>query len=279
MSKLNRLQKIILSVIIIFVVLGIIVRSITGFSTSNLGYDGITMLKYALIENPAKTVTSWFREFSDLWASKEENDRLRYELSKNPSYKAKYVDEKQRNAELSKQLKIKEQDDTYQRVFANVVARDATMWNNEITIDKGSKAGIQIGMAVESTDGMIGKIKSVSSYTSIVKLLTSEDKRSSLSIKILMDDKKSSLGILQNYDVKKGRYIVTLFDDSDEIKKGMQVVTSGKGEGSPSGLLIGTVESVQALNNSTGQTLYVKPIDNFRTFSTVSVLANKKGDE
>lgn len=279
MSKLNRLQKIILGVIVTFVVIGIILRSITGFSTSNLGYDGITMLKYALIENPAKTVKDWFSDVSDLWATKEENDQLRYELSKNPSYKAKYYDEKQKVEELTKQLEIKKQDDTYGRVFANVTARDASMWNNEITIDKGSKAGITAGMAVESTDGMIGKVKSVSSYTSVVKLLTSEDKRSSLSIKILMDDKKSSLGILQNYDVKKGRYIVTLFDDSDEIKKGMQVVTSGKGEGSPSGLLIGTVESVQALNNSTGQTLFVKPIDNFHSFNTVSVLTQKEGNK
>lgn len=279
MSKLNRIQKIILAIIAVFVGIGIILRSITGFSTSNLGYDGVTMLKYALIEHPAQTIKGWFRDVSDLWAAKEENDQLHYELSKNPSYKAKYLDEKQKNAELSKQLKIMQQDDTYQRVFANVIARDASMWNNEITIDKGNKDGIIAGMAVESTDGMIGKVKSVSAYTSVIKLLTSEDKRSSLSIKILMDDKNSSLGILQNYDVKKGRYVVTLFDDSDEIKKGMQVVTSGKGEGSPSGLLIGTVESVQALNNSTGQTLYVKPIDNFQTFNTVSVLIRKEGNK
>ena len=55
----------------------------------------------------------------------------------------------------------------------------------------------------------------------------------------------------------------------------MQVVTSGKGGGYPSGLLIGTVESVQALNNQIGQTIYVKPIEDFQSFSIVSVIGEK----
>ncbi|MCR0327122.1 rod shape-determining protein MreC [[Clostridium] innocuum] len=278
MSKLNRFQKIILGVITFFVIIGILLKSISGSVTSNIGYDGITMLKYALIDYPAQTVKNLFADFANLWSVKEENDRLRYELSKNPSYKALYIDAKQKNAELEDALRIKTSDDKYERRWAEVILRDQATWNNEVTINKGSKEGIKVGMAVESTDGMVGKIKSVSSHTSVVKLLTSEDKLNSASIKILLDEKKSSLGVLQSYDVKRGCYIVLLFDDSSEIKKGMQVVTSGKGGGYPSGLLIGTVDSVQALSNQTGQTIYVRPIDDFQTFSVVSIIG-EKGDE
>lgn len=278
MSKLNRFQKIILGVITFFVIIGILLKSISGSVTSNIGYDGITMLKYALINYPAQTVKNLFTDFANLWSVKEENDRLRYELSKNPSYKALYIDAKQKNAELEDALRIKTSDDKYERRWAEVILRDQATWNNEVTINKGSKEGIKVGMAVESTDGMVGKIKSVSSHTSVVKLLTSEDKLNSASIKILLDEKKSSLGVLQSYDVKRGCYIVLLFDDSSEIKKGMQVVTSGKGGGYPSGLLIGTVDSVQALSNQTGQTIYVRPIDDFQTFSVVSIIG-EKGDE
>lgn len=278
MSKLNRFQKIILGVITFFVIIGILLKSISGSVTSNIGYDGITMLKYALIDYPAQTVKNLFTDFVNLWSVKEENDQLRYELSKNPSYKALYIDAKQKNAELEDALRIKTSDDKYERRWAEVILRDQATWNNEVTINKGSKEGIKVGMAVESTDGMVGKIKSVSSHTSVVKLLTSEDKLNSASIKILLDEKKSSLGVLQSYDVKRGCYIVLLFDDSSEIKKGMQVVTSGKGGGYPSGLLIGTVDSVQALSNQTGQTIYVRPIDDFQTFSVVSIIG-EKGDE
>lgn len=278
MSKLNRFQKIILGVITFFVIIGILLKSISGSVTSNIGYDGITMLKYALIDYPAQTVKNLFTDFANLWSVKEENDQLRYELSKNPSYKALYIDAKQKNAELEDALRIKTSDDKYERRWAEVILRDQATWNNEVTINKGSKEGIKVGMAVESTDGMVGKIKSVSSHTSVVKLLTSEDKLNSASIKILLDEKKSSLGVLQSYDVKRGCYIVLLFDDSSEIKKGMQVVTSGKGGGYPSGLLIGTVDSVQTLSNQTGQTIYVRPIDDFQTFSVVSIIG-EKGDE
>ena len=225
MSKLNRFQKIILGAIAFFVMIGILLRSMNGSVTSNIGYDVVTMLKYALIDYPTETVKNLFSDFANLWSVNEENDRLRYELSKNPSYKAKYVNEKQKNAELEEALGIKTSDDTYERTWAKVILRDQATWNNEITIDKGSKEGIKAGMAVESTNGMVGKIKSVSAHTSVVKLLTSEDKLNSASIKILLDEKKSSLGVLQSYDVKRGCYIVLLFDDSSEIKKGMQVVT------------------------------------------------------
>lgn len=54
-------------------------------------------------------------------------------------------------------------------------------------------------------------------------------------------------------------------------------MTSGNGGVYPSGLLIGTVDSVQALVNQTGQTIYVKPVDNFKSFEYVSVLI-PKGD-
>ena len=100
MSKLNRFQKIILGVIAFFVMIGILLRSMSGSVTSNIGYDVVTMLKYALIDYPTETVKNLFSDFANLWSVNEENDRLRYELSKNPSYKAKYVNEKQKNAEL-----------------------------------------------------------------------------------------------------------------------------------------------------------------------------------
>lgn len=275
MSKLNRIQKIILGVIVACVSLGVVLRVVSGTTNSNLAYDGITLLKYTLIDRPVETIKGWTSDFANLWSVNEENDQLRHELSKNPSYKAQYENEKNKNNELSKALEINSSDDRFTHKWANVISRDQTTWNNTITIDKGSDDGIKENLAVTSVEGLIGKVVSVSKKTSIVKLLTSEDKLNTVSIKIVIDDTHSSMGILESYDVKKGRYVITLFDDSTEIKQGMQVMTSGNGGVYPSGLLIGTVESVQALINQTGQTIYVKPIDNFQSFEYVSVVIPK----
>ena len=267
MSKLNRFQKIILGVIAFFVMIGILLRSMSGSVTSNIGYDVVTMLKYALIDYPTETVKNLFSDFANLWSVNEENDRLRYELSKKSFLQGKVCQMRNKKMQslrkhwASKRVMI-HINGHGRRLFC-VIRLPGTM---RLPLIRAARKALRPGMAVESTNGMVGKIKSVSAHTSVVKLLTSEDKLNSASIKILLDEKKSSLGVLQSYDVKRGCYIVLLFDDSSEIKKGMQVVTSGKGGGYPSGLLIGTVDSVQALSNQTGQTIYVRPIDDFQTF-------------
>lgn len=271
MLKLNRLQKIIVAVLAFFLSIGILMQVLQGSTMSNLGYDMVSMLKYGLVNYPMKTLKGWLKDFETLWSAKEENDQLRYELSQVPYYKALYENTLRENEELRKALDLTSKSQEVV-VHAEVIGRDQDNWNNKVTINKGKKDGIKENMAVETTEGMIGRIESVSTYTSIVKLLTSEDKQNNASIKINLDKKHSSEGILSNYDVKKGVYIVYLYNDSDEIKKGMQVVTSGKGGVYPSGLLIGTVESVQALNNQTGQTIYVRPVSDFQEFNIVRVI-------
>lgn len=278
MSKLNRFQKIVIGAIIFVLIIGIVLRIMSGSFVGNLGYDTISMLKYSLIDAPVKTVSGWMDDLATLWKVQEENDILQYRLSKNPSYKAKYEEEKRKNTELEEALKLKEDNTKYVDIWAKVISRDSTRWNNEITINVGEKDGIKDGMAVESVKGMIGKVESVSKYTSIVKLLTCEDKSSAASIKVNIDDKKSIHGALQGYDVKKGMYVVYLYEDSDKVKKDMQVITSGMGKGYPSGLLIGTIDSMQSLSNQSGQITYVKPIDDFKEFSIVRVIKEKLGD-
>ena len=271
MLKLNRLQKIIVAVLAFFLALGILMQVLQGSTMSNIGYDMVSTLKYGLVDYPMKTLKGWLKDFETLWSAKEENDQLRYELSQVPYYKALYENTLRENEELRKALDLTSKEQQVV-VHAEVIGRDQDSWNNKVTINKGKKDGIKENMAVETTEGMIGRIESVSTYTSIVKLLTSEDKQSNASIKINLDKKHSSEGILSKYDVKKDVYIVYLYNNYNKIKKGMQVVTSGKGGVYPSGLLIGTVESVQALNNQTGQTIYVRPVSDFQEFNIVRVV-------
>ena len=166
MSKFNRLQKIVIGIILAFVALGVLLKSMSGTLTSNLGYDGISMLKYALIDHPVMTAKDWLQDLANLWSVKEENDLLRYELSQNPSYKAKYDDERRKNTELEAALKLQKSEDKYTMTWAHVISRDQASWNNLITIDIGKRDGVKEGMAVESVNGMIGKVASVSNHTS-----------------------------------------------------------------------------------------------------------------
>lgn len=278
MNKLSRIQKILIGIIISCIVVGATLVIHNGSLQSNIAYDIFAYLKYSLIDHPLKTMKEWTIDFTELWQVKQENDELRYELSKNPSYKALYEEERAKNHEYEKALELDRNEDMYKMIWANVITRDATNWNNEITIDKGSKDGIKEGAAVQSVYGMIGKITQVSTFTSKVKLLTSEDKTNSVSIKININKKDSVDGILQSYDVKSGMYVVYLYDDNDKIEKGMQIITSGMGGGYPSGLLIGTVERVQALSNQVGSTIYAAPVEDLQEFTIVGVIQSQ-GEE
>ena len=275
MLKLNRLQKILLTLIVVFLIIGIVLRSIGGNLTSNLAYDGISMLKYGLIDQPLNTIRNWTSDVADLWAVKDENDSLRYLISTYPSIQAENDELKRQKAELEEALGLQKSEEKYQLTYANVKSRDQAYWNNQLVIDKGSRDGIEKGMAVRTSKGLIGKIESTSDNSAVVKLLTSQDKQNNVAIKISISDTKAVDGILESYDADKGRYVIKLFDASDDIKQGMQVISSGKGGSYPGGILVGTVDTIQALTNQTGQTVYVTPVDDFQTFDIVSIIGEK----
>lgn len=277
MSKFTRIQKIIIGFIALFVIFGFVEKGIQSKQAmSDLGYDAVSMLRYSVFEKPLHTIQNWMEDFSDLWKTKEENDNLRYQLSQQPLYEAQ-LDEAQREiAELKEQLAMKESYSQYDMVAANVILRDADSWDNQFTIDLGSKDGMEKDMIVLSSKGVVGKISEVSTFTSKVKLLTSEDRQNNVAVKVSISDSESSEGILQNYDVNKGAFVIHVFDGNNNIKEDMQVITSGKGGVYPSGLLIGTVNTIEELNNSIGKTIYVKPAADFQNFDYVQVIKGTK---
>ncbi|MCI9292441.1 MAG: rod shape-determining protein MreC [Erysipelotrichaceae bacterium] len=277
MNRFTRFQKIIIGCITFFVLLGFVMKGMQSKGgMSDLGYDAFSLLRYGMFEYPIHSIQNWTNDYADLWKAKEENDSLRYQLSQQTLYEAQLIDAQRQIAELKEHLEMKEDQKQYQMVAANVISRDADAWNNHFTIDLGSYNGMENDMIVLSSKGVVGKISEVSKFTSKVKLLTSEDRQNNVAVKILLSDKASSEGILQSYDVNRGAFVIHVFDGNNDIKEDMQVVTSGKGGVYPSGLLIGTVNTIEELSNSIGKTIYVKPSADFQNFDFVQVIRGAK---
>lgn len=273
MSRFTRFQKIIIGCITFFVIMGFIAKGIQSKGgMADLGYDAVSMLRYGLLEKPVQTVQNWTSDFSNLWKVKEENDSLRYQLSQQPLYEAQLSEAQRQIAELKQQLEMKESLSQYDMVAANVIVRDADSWDNQFTIDLGSDDGMEKDMIVLSSKGVVGKISEVSKLTSKVKLLTSEDRQNNVAVKVSISSSESSEGILQSYDANRGAFVIHIFDGNNNIKEDMNVITSGKGGVYPSGLLIGTVNTIEELSNSIGKTIYVKPSADFQNFEYVQVI-------
>lgn len=269
MSKFTRLQKILLGCIGILLVLALMTHGKSSM-IKNVMYDPWIMLKYSLIDFPLQTVQNWIQNFNDLWYVHEENDRLRYELSQQDQYAAMLEEVQRENDELRDLLAIKEKG--YHSIPARIVNRTGETWNNQITLDVGENDGICVDMAVVSSQGLIGKVVEVGEWTSRVRLLTSQDQLSKVAVKIALNEEKTLEGYLEEYDLEKNSFKVRLFTESEEIKNGQEVITSGLGGVFPNGILVGKVNEVVELINEKGLIAYVTPAADFNDFDYVAVI-------
>lgn len=101
---------------------------------------------------------------------------------------------------INKTKELKEQG-KYNFIQATVVTRVAEEWYREITLDRGSQHGVKADMAAITVNGFIGKVESVDQYTSVVKLITKDERTNRLAITFQNDS--SILGFVTGYDKKK----------------------------------------------------------------------------
>ena len=157
---------------------------------------------------------------------------------------------------------------------ATVISRNIGYWYDEITIDKGSKNGIEKGMAVVTPKGLIGQITKVSNYSSTVKLLSNENMSDKISVKIKVEE-GYVYGLISKYDSKTNTYTVEGISENVDILKGANVVTTGMGTNFPSGLMIGKVKKVTTDNFDLSKVVEVEASVDFDDLDYVTVLKRK----
>ena len=175
----------------------------------------------------------------------------------------KEVDEMKSLLELNNTLSVNS------FINASVINRNLDYFSNTITIDKGEIAGVKVGDAVAIKNGLIGKIINTTNYHSTVKLLTSNDVNNKISVKI-DNNGKYIYGLLTGY--KDGFLLVEGIDTNDVVNKDSLVTTTGLSGLFPSGILVGSVDSVTKDNFDLTTTLLVKSQVDFNDINFVSVL-------
>jgi len=131
-------------------------------------------------------------------------------------------------------------------LVADVIAWVPSELEQTITLARGARAGVTIGMAVRTAEGLVGKVIDVGPLTAKVRLLTDPD--SGVGVQILGT---SAFGILKGVEEVEGlstrRYALEVIhlDRSLDIKVGAEVRTSGHGGVFPPDIPIGKVVSVQ----------------------------------
>ena len=214
------------------------------------------------------------RDKSNLYEKYQEQQE---KIANVDNLQAKQADlEKQLN-EMKKLLELNNTSAEYEYLNATVVNRNVGYWYNTITIDKGKNSGVEKDMVVMVADGLIGKITKVTNFTSTVKLLTNNDSTMPLSVKINIGDKYIFV-ILNGYDSETKHLIVEGISGNDKIPIDSEVVTTGLSDNSPSGVLIGKVESVKTDNFGLAKIVEVSSKVNFDDINYVTILKRKDND-
>jgi rod shape-determining protein MreC len=221
-------------------------------------------------------VTSWINDVIDnnepvssleveLQQVTEERDAL---LAENAQLKL----ENQDNAQLQDILDVQELNPGRELLAANVINLDPTGLQKFITIDRGSRDGVEVGMAVIDPDYFVGLVTEVEENSARVTL--SIDATSSVGAQLL--DSKG-VGVVYGRWQHGGRMEMRHVDRAIVPEEGELVVTSSEAEAAtakvPGGLIIGKVSGETALDNqSDSQIIQVLPASNFDELSIVAII-------
>lgn len=233
------------------------------------------------IHMPVDYLTSIVSNIGDLKDTYQENQILKEKLAETKGLIYEVQEVKKENEELRQILDKEETLRDFRSIQATVTARSPERWVQQVTINKGLQHGVDVNMAVITSQGMVGKIQSASQFTSTVQLLTGFDQFNRISATISREGENDSFGLIEAYDKESHSLHIKLIEESEkDVEEGDLVVSSGMGGIFPAGLLIGTVKEVAPDQYGLTQTALVEPAANFYEINNVIVVDRKlPGDE
>ncbi|HDR6316674.1 TPA: rod shape-determining protein MreC [Bacillus thuringiensis] len=225
-----------------------------------------------------KHVQSIVHNIEDIYKVYKENQVLKGKIEHQESLKSKVQilsEEKENLTKLINKTKELEEQGKYNLIQATVVTRIAEEWYGEVTIDRGAQHGVKADMAVITVNGFIGKVESVDQYTSVVKLITSDERTNRLAI--TLQNNSSILGFVTGYDKKKQALRIDNIpsDKAKEIKIGDNIITSELSQKIPPGLEVAEVIEQEPDQYGLAYIIYAKPKANLYDLEDVTLIEPK----
>ncbi len=276
MKNLSLFQRILIWIMTIIFVLTIIFSVLKVAVVDKINHDVfnmVTAIRYTFFEEPIKSTNKWINDTLTLQEIRQENDKLKENISSVERYQTEINELRVQNNELKELLGFKDANTGLNLKAAKVIFRDFDRWNNVIKINLGKVDNVKVNDAVVVANGIIGRIETVDETSSTVRLLISNDRVSKVAIKIMTEDDKFVEGIIDSYDSDTKKFKLSLLETSDNIKKDQYVSTSGSGGTIPSGILVGYISSVEASASELAESILVTPSADFESFETVFVVA------
>ncbi|NLL46803.1 MAG: rod shape-determining protein MreC [Clostridiales bacterium] len=224
------------------------VALILGIATYTLGgrSDFVTNAVNAVMR-PVGSGVAVIADFMEgLYGYMFEYDRLKTE---NNDLKAKIADMEQQirdsaaaneeNKRLRRLLELREKRADFELESAYINSWGSSNWSSTFTINKGSGSGIELLDCVITEHGyLVGQVIKVGPSTATVRTIIDTNMNAGALIE------RTGISAVASGDFEKmreGKLKLTFIPDGAEILNGDTILTSGKGESIPKGLVVGKV--------------------------------------
>lgn len=157
---------------------------------------------------------------------------------------------------------------------AKAVQTTTNQPHNYLTINKGARDGIRVGMGVRNHEGVVGIVRTVSTKYAVVLPIIHTN--SHLSCRFAKND---YIGTLQ-WDGRDARF-ASLTDVASHmvVNPGDTIVTSGLSPAFPAEIPVGIVENSRLEEGDSYYTIRVRLATNFRRLKYVEVIDNENAQE
>ena len=266
----RRIRTVLIIAVLLAVVLAV-AGSVTGKNIPSMIVQGIiTPLRTAVsgMRDQAEQIYSYMFKYEALAA---ENAALKEQLSQMEDDARKADSIARENDRLKALVGLKEAHEDYVLVDAYVIAWESSDWNNALTINRGTAAGIGTGMCVITANGqVVGLVTEAGSNYAVVTTVLD----SSLEISATIASSGYNGMVQGNYTYGNEKLLrMDYLPSSAIIRNNEQVVTSGSTM-YPRDLILGYI--IDAGFNDTGVAKFavVDPAADIDTLEQVFVLTS-----
>ena len=254
----------------------VLLSVLTYFSSTSSVLENIAGVLTSPFRAAATAVSDWVDDkqqyYEDVTALKEENAALKKEIAELRAQQRQAQADSEENQLFRKLLKLQEQRRDFTFVSAAVLAHSEDNWTSSLTLSHGTDQDIAVGDCVVSAEGyLIGVVSKVGLNWSTV--LTVVDTDTELGARIF---RTGEIAVAEgDFSLMgEGKLKLSYLKANEEVLIGDQIVTSGLGGYYPSGLVIGSVESVRTDDDGLARYAVLAPMVDFDALTELFVIVD-----
>lgn len=273
----NKIFLLVIATVLILVVIGVSSRGNSKLNWLN----NIINVPLAPVEKGISVITSKVEDGMSYFKSKkqldDENKTLKAKIEELEKKITRMDYLESQNKEMRDMLDIKDIYRNYSIIGGNVIAKDAGNWFDVFTIDVGQNKGISSSgedsfsgyYPVITSKGLVGRIITVSAFSSKVRTIIDEDS----TVSCIVTKNRQYVDVKGSMEYKdQGLCIVENIDTNTDLSPGDTIETSGAGDGYPKGIIVGKIIEVKKNQDDLKTYAILKPAVDFKSLETVFVL-------